>query len=766
MNSHLVSPSADAAHLYLDFLKRALTGMLVPARYKPAPTALLEAWPGVFKAWLRDHDLSLVSNARFDPKNRTEGRDRPAEAETMSGLDRLNNLQLCIETVLLEDVPGDLLEAGVWGGGASIFARAVLKAYGVSNRTVWLADSFQGVPEPEAGHYEKDRGDILWAASELAASLESVQENFRRYDLLDRQVAFLPGWFRDTLPAAPIGQLAVLRLDGNLYESTMIALRSMYPKLASGGYAIIDDYGELERCRAAVDDFRAEFDISERIIPFGPTGVYWRVERPLSPVKDIVKTAPGAMPPERSASFEHEPALHTLLLIYESRADLRAAFPEAAGWDLRRLIDWACRAARGDHRDGAEDALRPFLDWFTAHSVDLGERMTNPEFQPAVRTLLLLYESRPDLRAAFPEAGGQDFKRLIEWACRVAREETADPSAVTLRPFLTRFERLIHDGDMQYSGAGIVTTAGLVCEAYHDWYYSQEIWKTTKFLNVLAYKSVTDLWNYQEILTELKPSLILELGTYCGGSALYFAETLKLVSPHFRVLTVDIDHSVVAERVRQHDCIELLESDTTNPNVATRFKELRQTYPGKAFCIVDSDHHREHVIAELMLLRDVTEPGDYVVVEDGNINGHPVLPDWGPGPYEALQEYLERYPDDYISDVVHEKKFGFTFAPKGFLIRRDSHTEPPPGPTTFAWNRRLEAQREQRTDTERVLSQAISQAAHYKNLLEEQRQQTKHAENRLTEAVSQAAHYKNLLDEQRQLRAEAEDRLQGHHDSK
>jgi cephalosporin hydroxylase len=326
-----------------------------------------------------------------------------------------------------------------------------------------------------------------------------------------------------------------------------------------------------------------------------------------------------------------------------------------------------------------------------------------------------------------------------------------------------------------------------VCEAYHDWYYSQEIWKTTKFLDVVAFKSVADLWNYQEILTELKPSLVLEFGTYRGGSALYFAEVLKLVSAHSRVLTVDIDQSVVAERVRRHECIELLESDTTNPKVAARFKELRRAYPGKAFFIVDSDHNREHVIAELMLLRDVTEPGDYVVVEDGNINGHPVLPDWGPGPYEALQAYFERYPDDYISDVERERKFGFTFAPMGFLIRRDSGTERPPSPVTHAWDRRLEAQRQQRTDTERVLEQATSLAAHYKNLLDrqqhelkdaqtrladaaslaehyknlldEQLEQRKDAQNRLVEAASQAAHYKNLLDEQQQLRADAENRL-------
>jgi cephalosporin hydroxylase len=207
-------------------------------------------------------------------------------------------------------------------------------------------------------------------------------------------------------------------------------------------------------------------------------------------------------------------------------------------------------------------------------------------------------------------------------------------------------------------------------DLYHSWYYDSELWRKTSFLGVSCLKSVSDMWNYQEILAEIKPSLVLEMGTYYGGSTLYFAEILQLISPRSRILSVDIDLSVVDERVRRHHRVELLESDTTNPMVATRFSELRREYGGKAFCIVDSYHTKEHVLAELMLLRSVTERGDYVVVEDGNINGHPVRPDWGPGPYEALEEYLAQYPDDYTPDLEREKKFGFTFAPKGFLIRR------------------------------------------------------------------------------------------------
>ena len=152
-----------------------------------------------------------------------------------------------------------------WRGGATIFMRAVLKAYGVTDRYVWVADSFEGLPPPETGKYPHDAGDRLHEARELAVSLEEVKANFERYGLLDDQVRFLKGWFRDTLPAAPIERLAVLRLDGDMYESTMDTLVNLYPKLSEGGYAIVDDYGAIPACRQAVNDYRSANAITEKI---------------------------------------------------------------------------------------------------------------------------------------------------------------------------------------------------------------------------------------------------------------------------------------------------------------------------------------------------------------------------------------------------------------------------------------------------------------------------------------------------------------------
>jgi O-methyltransferase len=154
--------------------------------------------------------------------------------------------------------------------------RAVLYAYGITDRAVWLADSFQGLPKPDPVRYPADAGADLSDVDVLAVPLEEVQANFAAYGLLDDQVRFLPGWFRDTLPTAPVERLAVLRLDGDLYESTTDALTALYPRLSPGGYVIVDDYGAMPSCREAVEDFRAERGITDEVRRIDWTGVYWQ----------------------------------------------------------------------------------------------------------------------------------------------------------------------------------------------------------------------------------------------------------------------------------------------------------------------------------------------------------------------------------------------------------------------------------------------------------------------------------------------------------
>ena len=198
----------------------------------------------------------------------------------MVGLRRLDNVGDCVVDVLERDVPGDLIEAGVWRGGTTILMRAVLAAWGDRGRRVWVADSFAGLPSPAPDAYPADAGVDYTGHRQLAVSVQEVKANFARYDLLDGQVMFLPGWFKQTLPSAPIERIAVMRLDGDLYESTSDALDALYPKLSVGGYCIIDDYGALSACRRAVDDYRSRHGISEEILTVGDwTGAYWRRQR-------------------------------------------------------------------------------------------------------------------------------------------------------------------------------------------------------------------------------------------------------------------------------------------------------------------------------------------------------------------------------------------------------------------------------------------------------------------------------------------------------
>lgn len=235
---------ADTKAMYLDLLKKSLLHSL----------------------WT-DQDKVLVD----------EGMQFPPDpyADSMLGLKRMDNIQFCIENVLRDNIQGDLLEAGVWRGGACVFMRALLKANDIMDRKVWVCDSFEGLPPPNEKEYPKDKNDINWQFSFLRVPLDVVAETFHKYDMLDDQVMFLKGWFKDSLPTAPIEKLAVLRCDGDMYESTWSTLSNLYPKLSKGGYTIIDDY-VFNSVRAAVDDYRSRNFIWDEVIKIDHHGAFWR----------------------------------------------------------------------------------------------------------------------------------------------------------------------------------------------------------------------------------------------------------------------------------------------------------------------------------------------------------------------------------------------------------------------------------------------------------------------------------------------------------
>ncbi len=303
-----VSSESAPHQLYLDMVKRAVTNIIYQDESE----------------FYYDRGKTLRADG-FDLYRRTEGVDFPTKAHTMVGMRRLNNLQECIETVLREDIDGDIIESGALCGGASIFARAVLKAHGDTDRRVFVCDTFMPQPPSPPVFLFLIFWPMLWLAAsipsrwwqrrlffilqqmqksfprcndpsddvvqfvmdmlryprvfhKLATSLDDVKSHFARYGLLDEQVVFLKGFFSDTMPTAPIEQLSVLRLDGDTYESTMDVLEPMYSKLASGGFCIVDDYC-ISDCRRAVNEYRAKHGIKDPITIIDQGGAYWRKSR-------------------------------------------------------------------------------------------------------------------------------------------------------------------------------------------------------------------------------------------------------------------------------------------------------------------------------------------------------------------------------------------------------------------------------------------------------------------------------------------------------
>lgn len=273
--------SYSAAEFYLDLLVGCLSRTVIPEYFAPIEAPSKAVFRPIFsflKSALGLKGIVMVRRYQVDPAKRESGHDWPPDAETMIGLKRLANLRFCVRTVIEDNIPGDFIETGVWRGGACILMRGALKAYGDHSRCVWLADSFEGLPKPNAEKYAADAGDIHWTNNKyLAVSLERVKANFARYGLLDDRVKFLQGWFSETLPGAPIQQLAILRIDGDMYESTIDAMSSLYDKLSAGGFVIVDDY-HLEGCKRAITDFRREREIQDLIVDIDGCGVYWRKE--------------------------------------------------------------------------------------------------------------------------------------------------------------------------------------------------------------------------------------------------------------------------------------------------------------------------------------------------------------------------------------------------------------------------------------------------------------------------------------------------------
>jgi len=202
-----------------------------------------------------------------------------------------------------------------------------------------------------------------------------------------------------------------------------------------------------------------------------------------------------------------------------------------------------------------------------------------------------------------------------------------------------------------------------VTDAFHRLYYDTAVWKDTYWLGVPTQKCPLDLWIYQELLHEQRPDLIVETGTAHGGSALYMACVCDQLG-RGEVVTVDI---YPIEGRPRHDRVTYVTGSSTAPEVTAEVERLAEGRD-RVLVILDSDHARDHVLEELRIYGGLVSPGSYLVVEDTNVNGHPVFREHGPGPMEALDVFLAET-DEFEIDAAREKFF-LTFNPRGFLRKR------------------------------------------------------------------------------------------------
>jgi cephalosporin hydroxylase len=201
-----------------------------------------------------------------------------------------------------------------------------------------------------------------------------------------------------------------------------------------------------------------------------------------------------------------------------------------------------------------------------------------------------------------------------------------------------------------------------IAESFHRLFYynGARTWSNTTWLGVSLQKCPLDLWVYQELLVDLKPAAIVECGTAFGGSAYFLASLCELLE-HGEIITIDVESR--ADRP-VHERLTYLTGSSTDPAIVASVEEFIGGR-GPVLVLLDSDHTKEHVLSELRLYGPLVTPGSYLVVEDSNVNGHPVLPDFGPGPMEAIEEFLKA-DADFSVDRSREKYF-LTFNPSGYL---------------------------------------------------------------------------------------------------
>jgi cephalosporin hydroxylase len=207
-----------------------------------------------------------------------------------------------------------------------------------------------------------------------------------------------------------------------------------------------------------------------------------------------------------------------------------------------------------------------------------------------------------------------------------------------------------------------------VADKFQQIYYNSLVWlNSTTWLGVPSEQAPTDNWSMQELIAEVRPDYIIETGTANGGTTLFYATVLSLVNPDGKVITVDVDPHVknASTFPLWNQRVKVIVGSSVDPKVTD---QIAQEVSGKKVLVtLDSLHTRDHVLREIEIYSKFVSPGSYLVVQDTNINGHPVNPGWGPGPLEAVEDFMKTN-DNFVADRSREK-FMLSFYPKGWLKR-------------------------------------------------------------------------------------------------
>ena len=199
---------------------------------------------------------------------------------------------------------------------------------------------------------------------------------------------------------------------------------------------------------------------------------------------------------------------------------------------------------------------------------------------------------------------------------------------------------------------------------FHKLYYYNfsKTWDNTFWFGIKTQKCPLDMWIYQEIIFEVKPDVIIECGTANGGSAIFLASICNLLD-NGRVVSIDTEDKEGRPKYKR---IKYLLGSSTSKEIVEKVRSLVKD-GDKVMVILDSDHHKEHVLNELKIYSKFVTEKSYLIVEDTNINGHPVRPDFGPGPMEAVEEFLKEN-KNFVVDRSKEKLY-LTFNPNGYLLK-------------------------------------------------------------------------------------------------